>query len=288
MSKPVVIWMDQLLGSRSTDIPQELINAYSVKVVRNSSALERLVADSQPAAVFFDYDFPERNRLWEFANFKVRYPAVPLVLVTLQHSESLAVWAYRNGALDYFVKPIPQDELAACLTRLKAISESRDTGNRRRIRHSKTATAPLDIPAAKRSAKDRLAPAVNYVQKHYNQKVMSDTMAQLCGLSPTHFSRAFKEAFDLTFQEFLLRYRVRRACKLLHTTSPNISDVAYSVGFSDPSYFTRIFKRYLGVSPTEYSESQESAPPQNLDDTAEMDMSSTSQIVRRIGAAWQS
>ena len=287
MSKPVVIWMDQLLGSRSTDIPQELINAYSVKVVRNSSALERLVADSLPAAVFFDYDFPERNRLWEFANFKVRYPAVPLVLVTLQHSESLAVWAYRNGALDYFVKPVPQDELAACLTRLKEISASKDTGNRHRIRHSKTATVPLEIPAAKRSAKDRLAPAVNYVQKHYNQKVMSDTMAQLCGLSPSHFSRAFREAFDLTFQEFLLRYRVRRACKLLHTTSPNISDVAYSVGFSDPSYFTRIFKRYLGVSPTEYCESHETAPPQNLDDTAEMDMSSTSQIVRRIGAAWQ-
>jgi len=283
----VLIWADYLLASHATEIPTELTDRFSVRVVRNSSALERVIIDQRPAAVFFDYDYPERNRLSEFAKFKLRHPSLPIVLVTLQHSESLAVWAYRNGALDYLVKPIPIDELSDCVNRIIEIQKLREKQSRKRLLLAKDCLAPNDIPSARRSKKDRLAPAVYYVQKHFTQKILSDSMAQLCGLSPTHFSRAFKEAFDLTFQEFLLRYRVRRACKLLRTKSPNISDIAYSVGFSDPSYFTRVFKRYLGVNPTEYWESQENGDGQSLDDTAELDMSSTSQIVRRIGASLQ-
>lgn len=287
LNTPVLVWADHLLASHATEIPTLLTDRFTVRVVRNSSAMERAIADQRPAAVFFDYDYPERNRLSEFANTKRRHPSLPLVLVTLQHSESLAVWAYRNGALDFLVKPIPGDELSVCVSRIIEIQKLREKQGGKRVQVSKGSATPHEIPSARRSSKDRLAPAVNYVQKHFNQKIMSDTMAQLCGLSPTHFSRVFKEAFDLTFQEFLLRYRVRRACKLLHTKSPNISDISISVGFSDPSYFTRVFKRYLGVSPTEYWESSDSGRPQSLDDTAEMDMSSTSQIVRRISTAWQ-
>ena len=103
-----------------------------------------------------------------------------------------------------------------------------------------------------RVARDRLAPAVFYVQQNYSQRIYSDALARLCGLSPTYFSKAFRQRFDMSFQEFLLRYRIAKACALLAHPRACISDVAFSVGFRDPSYFTRMFRRYVGVSPSEY------------------------------------
>jgi AraC-like DNA-binding protein len=108
------------------------------------------------------------------------------------------------------------------------------------------------VSRSTRIAGDRLAPAVFYVQKNYSQRIYSDALARLCGLSPTYFSKAFRQRFNMSFQEFLLRYRIANACALLSNPRACISDVAYSAGFTDPSYFTRMFRRYVGVSPSEY------------------------------------
>jgi two-component system response regulator YesN len=100
-------------------------------------------------------------------------------------------------------------------------------------------------------------------------------MARICDMSASHFSRAFKKAYNLTFQEFLLRYRVYQACRFLNASSANISDVAYCVGFSDPSYFTRVFKRYVGVAPSEFVAANEGD-------------ASTSQVVRTLSTSFSS
>jgi AraC-like DNA-binding protein len=73
-------------------------------------------------------------------------------------------------------------------------------------------------------------------------------------MSSFHFSHEFTEAFSLTFQEFLLRYRILEACKELRHPNISVANVAYSVGFNDPSYFARVFRRYFGLSPSEYCE----------------------------------
>jgi AraC-like DNA-binding protein len=100
----------------------------------------------------------------------------------------------------------------------------------------------------------RLAPAVYFVQKTFRQKIRNADIAERCGMSPFHFSHAFAETFSLTFQEFVLRYRIFEACKELQHPNVPVANVAYSVGFNDPSYFARVFRRFIGVSPSEYCE----------------------------------
>ena len=289
MADATVIWVDQLAGSQSSEVPSEVLDAFSIRVVPGVEQLERLMGEIRPAGAFFDFDYPDRRRLQAFERFKRNHPSVPVVLVTLQHSESLAVWAFRHGAMDYMVKPIPDQELANCISRLSAIERSRKNVQERRHIEFAKPPIPTVVPNTPSSKQERLAPAIYFVQQNYSQRISSDAMARICDMSASHFSRAFKKAYDLTFQEFLLRYRVFQACKFLNASGANISDVAYCVGFSDPSYFTRVFKRYVGVAPSEFAAANDDAVRQipEQETTIEGD-ASTSQVVRTLSTSFSS
>ena len=276
--------MDQLTSSKTSTIPSELLDNFSPQTCSSPETLPELLKHVDASAIFFDFDYPDRRRLSAFADTKNRFSSIPIVMLTLQHSESLAVWAFRHGALDYLVKPIDNSELRNCVERILEISRLRNAQQARSANHSKP-RVPVEIPHTARENNEKLAPAIYFVQQNYSQRIYSDAMARLCGMSATHFSRAFKNCYQVTFQEFLLRYRVRQARRKLHGPLVNIADVAYSVGFSDPSYFTRVFKRYIGVSPSDYAAGLgEGDKPESVGD--EDKMSSSSQIVRRLSASF--
>jgi AraC-like DNA-binding protein len=251
MTSSQILWVDLLAGPRTTEIPEVMRDHFSVRVVRNSDYLTQEVAAPNVLAIIYDCDYTDRNRLLLIRSVREANLSVPFVLLTLQHSESLAVWAFRQGALDYLVKPLGRQELEDCRRRLERIAEFKRSPQQRRTQ-SAVAELPKSVSRSTRIAGDRLAPAVFYVQKNYSQRIYSDALARLCGLSPTYFSKAFRQRFNMSFQEFLLRYRIANACALLSNPRACISDVAYSAGFTDPSYFTRMFRRYVGVSPSEY------------------------------------
>jgi AraC-like DNA-binding protein len=280
--KPEIVWLDQLAGSGGIDIPALVSQRFSVKPVASEDGLASVLTDGAIACVFFDYDYPDRQRLSFFAEAKRKYPSVPMIVLSLQHSESLVKWVFRAGALDFLVKPIVLGELEACVNKLLQIRNMK-TAQRERAASENESTIPSEVPHAVRSSKHRLDPAVHYVQQHYNEHIISDAMARLCDMAPSSFSSAFSKRYSVTFQEFLLRYRVNRACSQLNSPGkPQISDVAYGVGFSDPSYFARVFKRYIGVTPSEF------ATLANGNEAAqEDDPLSSSQVVRTVSASFK-
>lgn len=75
----------------------------------------------------------------------------------------------------------------------------------------------------------------------------------------SEFSRAFKKENGRTFSDYLLRYRISRACDLLSGLSMQVKTVAFSVGFNDLSYFARMFRRYTGTTPSLYQRIASSA-----------------------------
>ena len=285
-SKPTVVWLEQLAASGGAEIPTCLAETFNVRHATSTVSPNELIDAFKPAAIFFDFDYPDRHRLAIFAQTKRERADVPVVMVTLQHSESLPIWAYRNGALDYLVKPVDSGELNACIDRLLEIITLKNESGRNAARVS--APIPDDVPHLPRSTKDRLAPAVFYVQQNFNRHLYSDAVARLCNMSASHFSHAFRKTYGLTFQEFLLRYRVNRACRLLATeTSPKIAEVAFAVGFSDPSYFTRVFKRYIGVAPSSYTATisiDEVVDGLRVPD--EDELTSSSQVVRQLSESY--
>jgi AraC-like DNA-binding protein/CheY-like chemotaxis protein len=276
------LWVDMLAGPAKSNIPALLEQSFHVAPVQDDGGLGDRIATEAPLCVFYECDYPDKSRLERIRHIKDASPSIPFVLVTLQHSEKLAVWAFRNGALDYFVKPIELDELRQCLKRLNQIAEFRNSDGRRKI-YKAAVEIPQTISHSSRDSEDKLAPAIYFVRQNYAKRIFSDAVAQQCGLSPTYFSKAFRQRFGMPFQDFLLRYRVAQACLLLENPNSSITDVCYAVGFKDPSYFTRVFKRYLGTSPSEYCRvgSTEKLSADVLSSIDEP-LASTSQVVRSL------
>ena len=77
-------------------------------------------------------------------------------------------------------------------------------------------------------------------------------VARLYNITPAHFIRSFKAEYGVTPNEYRQNYRISKATNLLRMTDLSVQDVAYQCGFSDPLYFSRIFAKRVGVSPSKY------------------------------------
>ena len=127
-------------------------------------------------------------------------------MLTAQHSEALAVWAYRNRVLEYLVTPVSEEDFRRCKKLLQDIQTAENRQHKRTIIDHKS-MIPAEIPVGQRIGSVRLAPAVHFVQKNFRLRIRNAEIAELCGMSSFHFSHAFTETFSLTFQEFVLRDR---------------------------------------------------------------------------------
>ena len=75
-----------------------------------------------------------------------------------------------------------------------------------------------------------------------------------CHMSESEFSRVFKKEHGHTFCDYLLKYRVNKACESLTDPTVQVKTVAFEVGFNDLSYFARTFRRYTGVTPSAFQQ----------------------------------
>jgi len=94
-----------------------------------------------------------------------------------------------------------------------------------------------------------LKPALDYIKEHSTEIPGMNAMAQLCHLSPSYFSRLFTRELGMNFTTYLNRHKVYLAKHLLLGTSMSVGDISEHLGFSDTSYFIKVFKRYAGMTP---------------------------------------
>ncbi|NOX54058.1 MAG: helix-turn-helix transcriptional regulator, partial [Planctomycetes bacterium] len=93
-----------------------------------------------------------------------------------------------------------------------------------------------------------LARALDYLQQHFAENIGRDDVARIAHLSPSHFSRLFRQYTGQTFTEMLVRLRIQRAAELLSQTDKPIALVAAESGFSDQSHFTKTFGKIMGLT----------------------------------------
>ena len=91
-----------------------------------------------------------------------------------------------------------------------------------------------------------------YIQDHLSEKLTLEQVAAHVHLSKSYLCRILKEELGCTFTEYANHLRVERSKAYLHRSAMTLSEIAYAVGFDDQSYFTRIFKRHVGMPPGKY------------------------------------
>ena len=94
--------------------------------------------------------------------------------------------------------------------------------------------------------------AVFYFQQNYNRPLSRWEVAEAIGASEDYLSRVFHREMGISPWEYLNRYRILQAKELLRCTDDRIKTVARRVGFTDPAYFSRVFRKVVGTSPSAY------------------------------------
>jgi YesN/AraC family two-component response regulator len=103
---------------------------------------------------------------------------------------------------------------------------------------------------------DVIYKAIDYIKRNYMKKISLKEVADHVTLSPSYFSKLFKEEMNSNFNLFLNQIRIERSKTVLLDNSIPLVDVAFLMGFEDQSYFTKVFKKMTGVSPGKYRESR--------------------------------
>ena len=99
-----------------------------------------------------------------------------------------------------------------------------------------------------------VARAKAYIKENYQKDISLDDVSRMVDISPYYFSKLFKQEQGEGFVEYLTRTRMTAARQLLRTPQYSIKEICAMCGYGDPNYFSRIFKRYEGVTPSEYRE----------------------------------
>lgn len=94
--------------------------------------------------------------------------------------------------------------------------------------------------------------AIEYIHSHFREKIDVDVLAQMEHMSGTAFRIAFREHTGVAPNEYMIAQRISAACRLLSQTDMSVSVVAAEAGYSDQYYFSRIFKKKMGMTPLKY------------------------------------
>lgn len=136
--------------------------------------------------------------------------------------------AMRFEVVDYVLKPVKAQELgdalANCANRLAEVCEAMPEGKK----------------------------MVQYIQDHYASPLKLEQLSALFNFSPKYISCLVKNEVGQGFSEFLLSLRMKRAAELLGRTSQDVQTISRSVGYDDPQYFHRIFKKTTGKTPLQF------------------------------------
>ena len=112
-------------------------------------------------------------------------------------------------------------------------------------------------PAVSSYLQEEMEHARRYFSEHYNEAISIEDFAQSRGMSVSWFMRNFKQIAKVTPMQYILNIRINNAVTLLETTNYNVAEISAIVGYDNPLYFSRIFKKQRGVSPSDYRKTLE-------------------------------
>ena len=196
-----------------------------------------------------DIEMPQGSGLDLFEWVKTYYPEVECIYVTCHPEFDIMRRALQLGSADYLLKPIDYAELGGVLDRI--IERKRSHHFRERI--PEPILERLSREDRERSSGDDTVETVKrYIHEHIQEEIRIADLAGQVFLNEQYLSRLFKRVTGEGLLEFITSERLRLAKELLRSTDYPINRVADAVGYSNYSYFTRIFKRSEGLSPQAY------------------------------------
>lgn len=197
-----------------------------------------------------DISMPGINGLEAAEQIRKNNQACSIIFLTAYDEFDYAKRAIRVRALDYLLKPSAKEDLIAVLEEAVYLSRQ-DTANAKEPLH-------IEEPEEKDEKQEVMKNQVltehirEYLETHYMEDICLQDAAEQLHYSDAYFCKFFKQNFDKSFIVYLSELRIEKAKELLADITVNVKDIGQKVGYRDSSYFTKVFKRFTGVTPSEY------------------------------------
>ncbi len=230
-------------------IQMELSDIYNVEVFLDVKEAWKTISTIIPDAVITDLIMPEVDgfSLCQKIRQNPETNFLPVIMLTSETDEETERKCIENGADSYLTKPISLELLK--ITIAQAI-QTRDI-----IRKKYRSNVRLDFEEVKMSSPDSrlVTKVIEIIRKNIeNSEFNVDDLSREVGLSRVHLNRKLKENINTSPSSLIKSLRLKQAAYLLIKNKVNVSEVAYKVGFSSPSYFSNSFREYFGMVPTEF------------------------------------
>lgn len=243
-----LLWVD-MMRDPDASMLNALRNTSGVCRIREPHHVAGAIRMHVPRFVCFEIEGPETRILDSLMRVRHDHPELPVLLITERDAVVVAKWAVRLKACDFLVKPVREDELEETIASIAENWVRRD---------ARVVTVPASVLQHRLPARGgsvhfgRTAAAVALVKERFAEHISLENAASACRLSPSQFCRVFKKTHRVSFGQYLMSFRMEHARELLRREGMLVKEVAYAIGFTDLSYFTRSFKRQFGVCPGAY------------------------------------
>lgn len=212
--------------------------------VNNGKEAYNIAVKHTPDVIITDIKMPIMDGIELSKKVKEVMPEVYIIILTNFAEFSYAKEAISCGVYEYLIKSeIRPKELNEILYRINEKVKSKININEEKIDKQDN----IKIKKYSRS----IEKALKYIDDNYKNHISLIDVARHIYLSHEYFSRLFKEEVGENFSTYLTIYRIRKAKELLKNTNMKISQIALEVGYSNAGYFSKNYKKYIGISPEE-------------------------------------
>ncbi|XID90547.1 response regulator [Paenibacillaceae bacterium WGS1546] len=226
---------------------------YGIEVAGEASngvAGLELIRRCRPHIVLTDIKMPQMDGLEMARIVRSEFPEIKIVFMSVLEDFETVREALRLNVTDYMQKFLIQPEnLLQTVLDIKRSLQAE--GAEKAAKADGVHSAP-SLPADATSCRPEVRQAMLYVQRHYAETLRIQDVAAAVGLSENYFSYLFSSETGNTFSQYVQEYRIGRAKELLADGRTKWYEVSGQVGFDDPKYFTKVFKRYTDLTPTQY------------------------------------
>lgn len=207
----------------------------------SAAQARRIVQTETIDIALCDIELPEESGL-DFVQWMADQKVGAVVIFVTSHAKfDYASRALKLQARDYLLKPVSSEGLAASLSSAIAY---------RRLLDAQHQASRQPAPAADED--EVVAQVKAYVHTHLRETISRTDIARKVYLHPDYLSHIFHDRTGTTLSDFILQERVEQAKRLLEANQLSITEVGETVGFSNSSYFGKMFRKYVGCTPKDY------------------------------------
>lgn len=202
-----------------------------------------MIQEHHPDLIITDIKMPVMDGIAFMQYMEAEHIPGKIIVISGFSDFSYMRTAIKSGVVDYILKPIDSQDLNNAIS--AAIEQ---------LEQEMLSKQEKKIPITEQSSNSIVQSIKIFIEKNYKEDISLSDLADTFYLSKEHLSRLFKKETGQNLFSYIMDLKLEEAKRLLIETNRTLDDIAFSLGFSNGNYFSKVFKKNIGVSPSSYRE----------------------------------